>query len=238
MNTLKILFFCFVTCFSFAEERKWSWYDDFTSPVTTDAKYITYGGLAASLSVYLNKDSRQYRKRESYDEAKPFKDYGFIGDLLGFGVLNTLYGVSTLGYGYAKDSKESYEAFEHMTKASLYSLGLTMVLKKSINEKRPGYPDDPDSFPSGHSSGSFAFASVVAARHGWAWGAPAYLTALFISFSRINDDFHYLHDVLFGMTIGAAYGWGLHYNYEKGKPYYFVPQLLNDGGKLSVVWNY
>lgn len=33
--------------------------------------------------------------------------------------------------------------------------------------------------------------------------------AAFVGFSRINDNAHYLHDVLAGATIGATYGIGV-----------------------------
>lgn len=210
-----------LTCFlilpnlALAEGPQPSILSDFTSPVTTDAKYITMGGLFAAGLVYLNKRSRVYRKRETYDDAKPFGDYGFIGNHLGYGILNALYTGSAYTYGKIKENKKAIHASEHMAKASLYSLGLTMALKKTISERRPGFPDDPDSFPSGHSSGAFSFASVIAAQHGWYWGGGAYALASFISFSRINDDYHYLHDVIFGMTIGASYGWGTYFNYQK-----------------------
>ncbi len=133
---------------------------------------------------------------------------------MGLGILNAIYSGGFYIYGKKNNNTEAIESSEHMTKASLYSLGLTFALKEMINEKRPGYPDDNDSFPSGHSSGAFSFASVVASRHGWFWGGGAYTLASFIAFSRINDDYHYLHDVIFGITIGASYGWGTFYNYK------------------------
>lgn len=205
-----------------SQTKSFSLLDDLSSPFTTDAKYITLGGLSAATIVYFNKSTRTYRKRESFKDAQPFGDYGFIGETVGWGFLNVIYTVSAYTYGKYYNDIESLKAAEHMAKASFYSLGVTMTLKKLINEKRPGYPDDPDSFPSGHSSASFAFASVVAARHGWYWGGLAYTTAAFVSLSRINDDFHYLHDVLFGMTIGASYGWGLYHQYENGSPYFLT----------------
>ncbi|MFN8369553.1 MAG: phosphatase PAP2 family protein [Bacteriovoracaceae bacterium] len=92
------------------------------------------------------------------------------------------------------------------------------MIKSVVNEKRPGYPEKHDSFPSGHSTASFAFASYVAGEHGWWWGSAAYALAGFIAISRINDDFHYLHDTLAGATIGASYGWGIYFlNEEKEK---------------------
>jgi membrane-associated phospholipid phosphatase len=47
--------------------------------------------------------------------------------------------------------------------------------------------------------------------------------------SRINDDWHYLHDVLVGMGIGAGYGWGLSYLYKEELPYQFAVIPLHKG---------
>ncbi|WP_417335458.1 phosphatase PAP2 family protein [Halobacteriovorax marinus] len=235
-KTFLIIFTLIFSISSLAKKR--SWYSDFASPITTDAKYITMSGAAATLMVYANKSSRTYRKRESLKEAQPFGKYGIIGDIAGQGFLNTFYALAYLGHGYFGESNESMQNGEHMAKASIYSTSLIVVGKLLVSEKRPGYPDDDDSFPSGHSAASFAFASVVAARHGWYWGGAAYGLAGFISISRINDDFHYLHDVVLGATIGAAYGWGTYYNYKDGMPYFFSPIIVDDGGGVNVSWSF
>lgn len=195
---------------------------ELATPVTTKANRILGGSLIAAGMVYMNKGRRAYDKQESFKDARPFGNYGFIGETIGWGYLNGLYFVGHMTHAMWTDSSESYQASEHMFKASLYTLMATGVLKTFIKEKRPGYPEDRASFPSGHSSMSFAFASVVASRNGWAYGSMAYGLATYISISRINDDWHYLHDVLVGMGIGASYGWGLHYAYANGLPYQFA----------------
>ncbi len=236
LKTLSIFVFLILTFSNnlFSE----AWYDDLISPVTTDAKYITFAGSLATAMVYLHKNPQPYRKRESISSAQPFGKYGLIGDALGRGYLNATYSLGALAIGYFGENDKYLKSGEHMAKASLYTTGITFVLKNIIDERRPGYPDDKNSFPSGHSSASFAFASVVTARHGWYWGTGAYLAAAFISISRINDDFHYLHDVLFGITIGTAYGWGTHYNYEKGNGYFLSPIFNDKGSGLALSWNF
>ena len=211
---------------------------EFSAPFTTDAKYILGGSLVAAGMVYLNKGRRTYNKRESFKSARPFGELGDVGEVMGWGFLNGIYTLSHFYNGYMNEDKESMRASEHMFKASLYTLITTVTLKTFIQEKRPGYPEDRASFPSGHSSMSFAFASVVAARHGWAYGSIAYGAATFISVSRINDDWHYLHDVLVGMGIGAAYGWGLKYLYDRGLPYEFAIIPAKKGGVIQVGLTY
>ncbi|GAB4011991.1 MAG: hypothetical protein Fur0010_07320 [Bdellovibrio sp.] len=207
------------------EQRESFWSQlgqELASPVTTKANLILAGSLVAGGMVYLSQGRRAYDKRESFKDARPLGNYGFIGETIGWGYLNALYFIGHMSYGLYNANEVSIEASEHMFKASLYTLMATGALKTIIKEKRPGYPEDRASFPSGHSSMSFAFASVVASRHGWAYGSMAYGVATYISISRINDDWHYLHDILIGMGIGASYGWGLHYAYANGLPYQFT----------------
>lgn len=194
-------------------DTAWS---DFTSPVTTPAIWILGAGTVTTAMMYVTKKDFDYKRRVSFSDAKPLGNMGFIGDYIGYGLLNLSY----IGYQYwdykKKNDPEALKKMDHMLRASTYAFLTTSALKVSIKEKRPGYPDDEHSFPSGHASASFAFASVVAAQHGWVWGGMAHGLAAFIATSRINDDFHYLHDVAFGITIGASYAWGIYYNIEKG----------------------
>ncbi len=61
------------------------------------------------------------------------------------------------------------------------------------------------SFPSGHTSSSFAFATAVFANNK-KWGIGAYILAAVIGFSRIYLGVHYFTDVLAGAVLGVVYG--------------------------------
>lgn len=236
LKYLVIFLFCFNIYSVDHDSMLQTAWDDFKSPVTTDAKYITMAGLSSSLLVIASKDLETYKKRESFDKARPFRDYGRIGEIIGWGFLNASYASYQYFSSLKHNNPYQRELANHMTKATLYPLFWTTLGKTIIHEKRPGYPDDDQSFPSGHSAASFAFASVIAARHGWYYGGASYLLAIFIAMSRINDDFHYLHDTLVGATIGAAYGWGTFYNYDEKKNTFWIPSPVNDGAKLEFVY--
>lgn len=83
--------------------------------------------------------------------------------------------------------------------------GATYALKELIHERRPDGSDD-KSFPSGHTSVSFAAATSLEKRYGWKLGAPALAVASFVGFARVAADRHYVHDVLAGAAIGGAAG--------------------------------
>jgi membrane-associated phospholipid phosphatase len=81
----------------------------------------------------------------------------------------------------------------------------TITLKLAVNRERPDGSNHL-SFPSNHASGSFALASVLAYRHGWWLGVPAFLAAGFVSWARIAADKHFMTDTFFGAALGTASG--------------------------------
>ena len=81
----------------------------------------------------------------------------------------------------------------------------TWVLKELVHERRPDRSDD-RSFPSGHTSVSFAAATTLEKRYGWRAGLPAFALATFVGAARVQADKHYVHDVLAGAVIGTASG--------------------------------
>ena len=83
--------------------------------------------------------------------------------------------------------------------------GTTYLLKQLVHEERPDLSDD-KSFPSGHTSISFAAAASLEKRYGWHAGAPALLVATFVGVARVEADKHYWHDVVAGAALGGAAG--------------------------------
>lgn len=190
-------------------------WEDFRSPYTTDAIYFLSTGML--LSTIIGNDDRnldtQLKNQAEFDP--PLKDYGYIGETLGWGYLNGLYIIGLGLHAYATDRKKSYERAEIMLSSSTMTLLATSLLKVSVKRGRPAFPEKEDSFPSGHASMSFNFASVVTAEHGPWWGVPAYALATAISYSRVNDGWHWLTDIMAGATIGLSYGWGVYFNRRK-----------------------
>lgn len=106
--------------------------------------------------------------------------------------------------------------FVRMTGTPRHDLGLALMragavtygLKSSVEERRPDGSGD-DSFPSGHTSISFAAAEFTRKQYGWAWGAPAYAAASFVGWSRVETKDHWAHDVAVGAAIGILSNYDL-----------------------------
>ncbi|MBF0313873.1 MAG: phosphatase PAP2 family protein [Oligoflexia bacterium] len=198
------------------------------SPFCTEARSVFLYGSLLTTGIYLSRADTSNRVRINTIKEKPLKDTANVGNIIGLGFLNASYFTYQALWGNVHNA-------ELMAEASAYTAAVTWILKHLVNERRPGNSNDTKSFPSGHTSMAFAFSSVVGARHGLGWGSLAYLTAVFIAYTRIHDDYHYLHDVVFGATLGMSYGLGIHYNHKQGHPYWVMPVPTADGKGMQLV---
>jgi membrane-associated phospholipid phosphatase len=92
---------------------------------------------------------------------------------------------------------------------------VTPLLKRAFGRARPIQNEGPhsfhpgsgshQSFPSGHATNAFAFATAIAAHYdGWAVPTLVYTIASGVAMSRVNDRAHFPSDVLAGALIGHA----------------------------------
>jgi hypothetical protein len=92
-----------------------------------------------------------------------------------------------------------------LLRAQLLNTAITTGLKRAVRRERPD-ASSRSSFPSGHTSGTFATATVLHRQFGWKAGVPAYAFASLVATSRLNENKHYLSDVVFGAAVGIASG--------------------------------
>lgn len=228
---MKFLFVLIALSFS-VPSFGWGWKElgeEAATPVTTDAKYLLYGGAALTLALVVFEDSVIDPFQQKQARNKTLGDSSRWGDWMGQMVPNILYigGMSIAGYN---GDPEGYRRAIGMFKATAYSTSVTTLLKYTVREPRPIDSDWKNSFPSGHSTTAFAFSGYVMAEHEYWLGIPSLLLATFIGYSRINDNMHWLHDVTAGATIGWVYGWGiskLQQSEKKDEEMTFVMPILD-----------
>jgi len=80
------------------------------------------------------------------------------------------------------------------------SAGATLALKYGLDTRRPN--GGHYSFPSEHASVAFSAAEFLRKRYGWEAGIPAYATASFVAYSRVESGQHHYYDVMGGAAIG------------------------------------
>jgi hypothetical protein len=173
---------------------------DFTHlPTGINIGILGFGGVAALAA-------------HNYDESvnshlQGSKSFFYTGKLLG-GVPGLL-GISlgTYAYGRATDNRVVSHLGMDLMRSAAVSGALTYAVKLSVRRNRPpGGGGKCCSFPSGHASSTFAFASVLWRHLGWKAAVPTYSVATYVALSRLHEDVHFLSDVIFGAAVGIAAG--------------------------------
>jgi membrane-associated phospholipid phosphatase len=107
-------------------------------------------------------------------------------------------------------------------------------MKRAVGRERPDGSND-HSFPSGHSSGTFATATVIQRRYGWDIGLPAYIVAAYVAASRLNEARHYLSDVVFGAAVGILVGHTITFEVAKNRVA-VGPMAVPRGAGVQFTW--
>ncbi len=118
--------------------------------------------------------------------------------------------------------------FRNMSYDLLVATGVnylyTKAFKMAVDRTRPDQSNH-DSFPSGHTSNGFAWATVLDHHYGWKLGVPMYIVAGFVGVTRVDRGSHFFSDVVAGAAIGFIVGRTI--TRVNGKPI--------DGPQLSVM---
>lgn len=129
------------------------------------------------------------------------------------------YPLSLVGVGVVSCvRKDSWEEGFRNTKYLFTAIGVTGVLtelvKSATGRERPNGKGR-KSFPSGHTSGSFAVAATLDELYGRSVGIPSYIIAGLVGLQRIHDNKHWLTDVLAGAALGTVVGKGFGTAHER-----------------------
>jgi membrane-associated phospholipid phosphatase len=158
---------------------------------------LLVGGAAAGASSFFDEDVRdtvtdQFAWSETFETAGgPLYSAVFVA------------GMFTAGR-FAHGGRFRAMTYD-MLDAAVVSAAYCSVLKVAVGRERPNGQDD-KSFPSGHTANAFALAAVAERHYGWKVGAPAYALAALMGASRVNEDKHWLSDVVAGATLGYIVG--------------------------------
>jgi membrane-associated phospholipid phosphatase len=130
--------------------------------------------------------------------------YTDIGRVLGDGWIQGSAALTTYGVGLAIRDRATIHVGSDLIRAQALNAVITRVFKLTAQRKRPG--GSSDSLPSGHSSATFATASVLGGHFGWRAALPAYAAAGFVGWTRVRDRAHWLSDVVVGAAVGTIVG--------------------------------
>ncbi len=130
------------------------------------------------------------------------KDLTEFLDFAGGGAFELGLAAGLWGAGHLLEDSRLHEAGKRSLAALATTGTATLLLKATINETRPN--GGSNSFPSGHTSTSFAFADSMRRSYGWKLGIPLYLFASGVALERLDSGSHEFEDVVFGAALGLV----------------------------------
>ncbi len=175
--------------------------DDIKHLPSTENMWWAIAGGAGALAVHpADTHVTPYFVKASWAE-----DVFQFGEVLG--LAPTLLGASAGVYfvGRATDNKKVSHAGMDLIQAVAVSQAIVQTLKFATQRERPDGSNNL-SFPSGHSSDTFAVATALERHLGWKGAIPGYIFASYVAISRLHENRHYLSDVVFGSTTGIIAG--------------------------------
>lgn len=126
------------------------------------------------------------------------------GEVLGGALFQLAGSATTYLAGRATGNSTVTSVGVDLLRAQILAQTVTAAIKRSVQRQRPDGTQY--SFPSGHSSVTFASATVLQRHFGWKAGAVAYGAATYVAVSRVQEERHFLSDVAFGAAIGIIAG--------------------------------
>lgn len=163
------------------------------------ANALWLGGAGTVALALHNEDATLTRKAV----ASPGLDTTLeAGAFVGGGLIQVGGALGTFAIGRWSGHPEVASVGADLVRAQIINTVLTQGIKVAVGRRRPD--GSRFSFPSGHASSSFATAAVLQRRLGWRVGAPAYAMATYVAASRLQENRHYLSDVVFGAAVGIV----------------------------------
>jgi membrane-associated phospholipid phosphatase len=181
-------------------------------------------GAAGVASLAVKQEDRAITHRAS--QSQPLDTALDQGALIGDGATQVGAAVAVYGLGRAFHSTVAASLGADLLQAQIVNGLLTQTVKYAVNRTRPD--GGRYSFPSGHSSATFATATVLVRHFGWRVGVPAYALAGYVAASRLSENRHFASDVIFGAGIGMVSGRAM--TIRKGNAALTVTPLPIHGG--------
>lgn len=155
------------------------------------------------------------------------------GEMIGSAQMQMAGALATYTIGRVSNSSSVAKIGSELVRAQLMTQVTTAGIKMVVGRGRPDGTQY--SFPSGHTSTTFATATVLQRNLGWKVGIPAYGVAAYVATSRIQVRRHYLSDVAFGAALGIVAGRTVTLGTGDAR-FALSPAAAPGGASVNVTW--
>lgn len=195
--------------------------------------YYTVGGLAlAPVALHDAFKHESPELTEHWGHSQGADNFFEAGEYLGNGKFPLASSVLLIGIGKLGGGRKVQKLGSDLLRASFATGLVTVGMKLATRRTRPN--GGPYSYPSGHSSSTFAMAGVIYKDLGKTWGIPAFAVASYVGLSRLQENKHYTSDVVAGAVLGSFIAFKLAGHNEQEKSLSFSPSPQGAGLELSL----
>jgi len=186
----------------------------------------------ASVWTWEEFDERQHLTQKALEGSwiEPALD---IGNVYGSGWLVGGGSLSLLASGHITGKPELREFGGDLLRSYLYTGGVVLAIKHSVKRTRPSGGEL--SFPSGHTATAFSTVPVVWHHFGWQAGVASSALSVCTGLARLENNLHYLSDVIIGATIGLVVGRAVVGNRKQNE---WLEHVVVTGQGVSLVWSF
>jgi membrane-associated phospholipid phosphatase len=204
--------------------------DDFRRLPSQDTlKWLAIGAAIATIGRTVDRPATQ-----ELSTSPLFNSMLKSGETIGGARLQLGGALATYAVGRMTRSPKVAVVGADLLQAQILAQTLTAGVKFAVRRDRPDGTQY--SFPSGHTSVTFASATVLQRDLGWKAGVPAYAVATYVAASRIQDKRHFLSDVGFGAAIGIIAGRTV--TVGRGEARFAVVPTVPSSGGVGVSFNW
>jgi len=168
---------------------------------TANLRPLVFGSLATGVAIIPEQNVETYFR----DHPEKLESVTELGEIMGNEyILSPIVGGLFVAGRLGGDQRFQSMTYS-LTEGFLINGAVTASIKYAVGRTRPDGSDNL-SFPSGHTSTSFMWATVLSRTYGPKAGIPAYIAASYVGVTRLEENAHHLTDVVAGTAIGYIVG--------------------------------
>ena len=161
-------------------------------------------GIGGGLALAVHPADDEVYERATAGGPRTFYE---IGSALGNGWVQVGFAVGTYATGRLARKPAATHFGSDLIRAQVINTVVTHGIKLAVQRERPGGSSGHSySFPSAHTSSTFATAAVVWRHYGWKAGLPASAVGAWVGAGRVQLGKHFLSDAVFGAAVGVMAG--------------------------------